>query len=125
MMLETMILPALIPALSDGLRGLFARFTQGKGAQPQNITEQIQLMQAQTERVKALAEMDSVSPNASAWVVNVRGVFRYAAVGSILIATIVGLVAGISETSQAMLLDMAGACMAFIIGERMYLWIKR
>lgn len=121
----SLILPAMVPALSDGMRGLFARFTNGSGAQPQNVAERIQLMQAQTERVRALAEIDALSPNAAEWVANLRGAFRYVAVGAILSATLLGSFVQIEAAALAMLLDLSGASMAFIIGERMYLGIKK
>ncbi len=125
MLIETLVLPALVPALADGLRGLFARFTQGKGAQPQNIAEQIQLMAAQTDRVKALAEIDALSPNASPWVADLRGAFRYVAVGGILLSTLIATLTHADPASLAVLLDLSGASMAFIIGERMYLGLKK
>lgn len=124
-MLETLILPALVPAIADGVRGLFAKFTQGKGAQPQNVGEQIQLMQAQTERVRALAELDALSPAAAPWVANLRGAFRYVAVGGILTATIIGSFVQIAPAALAVMLDLSGASMAFIIGERMYLGLRK
>lgn len=123
--LLTLLLPALVPALSDGLRGIFARVTQGKGALPQNIDESIKLMQAQTERLQALAQLDTLAPNASPWVSDLRGAFRYLAVGSILISTVAGVFAGIDAAALAVLLDMSGASMSFIIGERMYLGLKK
>lgn len=114
-----------LPALADGLRGLFARFTQGKGAQPQNIDEQIKLMVAQTDRVKALADIDALSPNASPWVADLRGAFRYVAVGAILLSTMIGTLAHVDPAALSVLLDLSGASMAFIIGERMYLGLKK
>lgn len=125
MILETLVLPALVPALADGVRGLFARIAQGKGGQPQNIDEQIKLMQAQTERVKALAEIDALSPNASPWVADLRGAFRYVAVGGVLLATMAASLTHTEPDTMAVLLDLSGACMAFIIGERMYLGLKK
>lgn len=122
--LLTMLLPALVPALSDGLRGLFNRFTNGAGAQPANVDEQIKLMEAQTERVKALAEIDALSPNASLWVANLRGSFRYLAVGGVLAATLTGVFTGADPAALAVMLDLSGACMSFVIGERMYLKLK-
>lgn len=124
-LLETILLPSLVPAVADGLRGLFARWTQGKGAQPQNVAEQIQLMTAQTERVKALAEVDALSPNAAPWVANLRGSFRYVAVGSVLLATLGAVLAKVDQAVLLVLLDLSGACMSFIIGERMYLGLKK
>lgn len=123
--LLTLLLPALVPALSDGLRGIFARVTQGKGALPQNIDESIRLMQAQTERLQALAQLDTLSPNASPWVADLRGAFRYVAVGAILLSTVAGVFAGIDSAALAVLLDMSGASMSFIIGERMYLGLRK
>lgn len=125
MLIETLVLPALVPAIADGVRGLFARFTQGKGAQPQNINEQIQLMQAQTERVRALADIDALSPAASPWVANLRGAFRYVAVGGILLTTLIASMAQVDQTSLSVLIDLSGASMSFIIGERMYLGLKK
>ena len=125
MLIETLVLPALVPAIADGLRGLFARFTQGKGAQPQSVQESIQLIQAHTERVRALAEIDALSPNASPWVADLRGAFRYVAVGSILITTLVAALAGANAAALDVLIDLSGASMSFIIGERMYLGIKK
>jgi len=125
MLIETLILPAIVPAIADGLRGLFARFTQGKGAQPQSVAESIQLMQAQTDRVKALAEVDALSPSASPWVANLRGAFRYAAVGGILLTTLAAVLAQAESAAVLVLLDLSGASMSFIIGERMYLGLKK
>lgn len=121
----SILLPALLPAVSDGLRGLIARFTGGAGAQPQNVAETIQLMQAQTERVKALAELDALGQGASRWVVDLRGAFRYLAVGGILASTMAGVYAGLDPVPMAVMLELSGACMSFIIGERMYLGIKK
>lgn len=126
----TVILPALVPAFADGLRGVFARLTQGKGSQPQNIGEVIQLMQAGTDRLKALAELDALSPNASRWVADLRGAFRYVAVGVIVLATVGAMMADsfgleVDPGGLAMMLDLSGASMSFIIGERMYLAVRR
>lgn len=122
----SLVLPALVPAFADGVRGLFARLTGGAGAQPQSVGEAIQLMEAQTARVKALAELDALSPNASRWVADVRGVFRYAVVGGVVLASVAGVfVPGVPDAGRVLLLDMAGASMSFIIGERMYLGLRK
>lgn len=123
--LLTVILPAIVPALTDGFRGLMAKVTGGAGGQPQNVQEQIALMAAQTERVKALAALDAIAPNASTWVANLRGSFRYISVGAIVLAGIVGaFTPGMDAAALAVLLDLAGASMSFIVGERMYLGLK-
>ena len=60
-MLWTTILPMLLPALTDGLRGVFAKITGGAGGNPQNVDERIKLMAADTERLKALSEIGRAS----------------------------------------------------------------
>lgn len=124
MSLATVLLPALVPVLADGVRGLFARITNGKGAQPQTVAEAIQLMQAQVERLKALAELDRPVGNISRWVADLRASFRYIAVSCILAATGVAVFVGVEPAALAVLLDLSGASMSFIIGERMYLGLR-
>lgn len=120
-----MILPALVPVLSDAIRGIVARLTGGAGAVPQNIDEKIRLMAAEVERIKALAALDAPSENISTWVADLRGSFRYLAVSGIVLATLGGVFAGIDPVALGMLLDMTGASMSFIIGERMYLGLRK
>jgi len=47
------------------------------------------------------------------------------AVGSILITTLVAALAGVNAAALDVLIDLSGASMSFIIGERMYLGIKK
>lgn len=124
--LLSLILPAVVPALTDGVRGVFAKFTGGAGGTPQNVDERIKLMQADTAKLQALADIDKPSGEPSLWVTNVRAIFRYAAITLIWIATIVAIFTPTVDTSiTLMLLDLSGACMSFVIGERMYLSLKK
>ena len=61
----------------------------------------------------------------SPWVADLRGSFRYLAISGILVSTIAGVFAQIDTAALAVLLDLSGASMSFIIGERMYLAVKR
>lgn len=124
--LLTFILPALAPVLADGVRGLLARLSGGAGGTPQNVAERVQLMQAETERLKALAELDRPIGEPSQWVVNLRASFRYIIIGIILVAAVVAVFTpAIPAGALEMLLDLAGASMAFVIGERMLLGLKK
>lgn len=123
--LLTLLLPAMVPALSDGMRAVFARIGLGAGANPQNVAERIQLMSAEVDRLKALAQLDQPSGNISQWVADLRGSFRYLSIAGILAATVAGSFAGMDGAALAVLLDMSGASMSFIIGERMYLGLKK
>jgi hypothetical protein len=122
----SLILPALVPAFADGARGIIAKFTGGAGGQPQNLQERIQLMQAETEKLKALAALDSPTGEPSKWIIDLRACYRYVIITFILIATIFVVYSpNISTSIVSVFLDMTGACMSFIIGERMYLAIKK
>lgn len=124
--LATILLPAIVPTLADAFRGLVAKLTGGAGSQPQNVAERIQLMQAEAAKLQALAALDAPAGNISPWVANLRASFRYVTVGAIVLAAIAGaFTPGMDTAALAVLLDLAGASMSFIIGERMYLSIKR
>ncbi len=122
----SVLFPALIPALTDGVRGIFAKFTGGAGGTPQNVTERIQLMQAETGRLQALAEIDKPIGEPDKWVVNLRSAFRYLAIIVIWVATIGAVFTPtVPETITLIMLDLSGACMSFVIGERMYLTLRK
>jgi len=124
--LISLILPALVPAFTDGVRGIFAKLTGGAGGQPQNMQERISLIQAETERLKALAQLDTPNGEPSKWIIDLRACYRYIIVSFILIATIAVIYSPSVPTAVvSVFLDMTGACMSFIIGERMYLAIKK
>jgi len=122
----SVLFPALIPALSDGVRGIFAKFTGGAGGTPQNVSERIQLMQAETARLSALAEIDKPVGEPDKWVTNLRTSFRYVAIIIIWFATIGAVFTPtIPEGITLIMLDLSGACMSFVIGERMYLTLRK
>jgi hypothetical protein len=124
--LASLIFPALMPALTDGLRGIFAKVTGGAGGTPQNVNERIQLMQAETARLQALADIDKPSGEPSRWVTDMRSSFRYIAILIIWLATIAAVFTpNIAQPITLMMLDLSGACMSFVIGERMYLSLKK
>jgi hypothetical protein len=124
--LINLILPALVPAFTDGVRGIFAKLTGGAGGQPQNMQERIQLIEAETEKLKALAQLDTPNGEPSKWIIDLRACYRYVIVSFILLATIVVVYSpSVPATIVGVFLDMTGACMSFIIGERMYLAIKK
>jgi hypothetical protein len=122
----SVLFPALLPAITDGVRGIFAKFTKGAGGNPVNVTERIQLMQAETARLQALAEIDKPAGEPSLWVNNLRSSFRYVAIIIIWLATIGAVFTPtVPEAITLIMLDLSGACMSFVIGERMYLTLRK
>lgn len=121
----SLVIPALIPALADGIRGVFGKLTGGAGAKPQNVEEQIKLMTAENERLKALAELDKPAENISPWVANLRASFRYIAGGLIILGAVSTLYASVAQDVQEAVWNLAGSVFAFLFGDRMYLKFKR
>lgn len=121
-----MILPALAPAVTDGIRGIFAKWSGGAGGTPQNVNERIQLMEAETKRLQALAEIDKPSGEPSRWVNDLRGSFRYISIAVIWLATLIVIFDPTVDLSiKTVMLELSGATMSFVIGERMYLSIRK
>jgi len=117
----SLVVPALIPAVADGLRGIFSRLTGGAGAKPQNVEEQIKLMAAENERLKALAELDKPAENISPWVADLRASFRYIAGGLIILAAVSSLYVRVDLFLQDVVWNLAGSVFAFLFGDRMYI----
>lgn len=123
----SLILPALVPAFSDGVRGIIAKFTGGAGGQPQNVEERVKLMEAEAAKLQALAALDGVNGEPSKWIINLRASFRYVIISAIMLFTgfIVFTPDIVGTSVVAIFLDMTGACMSFVIGERMYLTLRK
>lgn len=123
--IASLVFPALAPAIADGLRGMFAKFTGSAGGNPQNVDERVKLMQAEAEKMKAMAELDNPMGTPSQWIIDLRASYRYIIVSAIFLFTGFGLYsATLPVEIKFILLDMTGAAMSFVIGERMYLAIK-
>lgn len=134
--LLTMILPALLPAVTDGLKGLFGKFFGN--AEPVNVDDKIKLMNCEVEKLKALAAIDAPSANISVWVADLRASFRYIAAGIIIASTMTFVLlyfwfcyADPKNTALPLimpildvLLQMAGSVFSFMFGDRLYLNLK-
>jgi hypothetical protein len=122
----SLVVPALIPALADGIRGVFGRITGGAGSRPQNVDEQIKLMAAENERLKAIAELDKPTENISVWVANLRASFRYIAGGLIILGAVSTLYVPVELYVKDAVWNLAGSVFAFLFGDRMYFkFVKR
>lgn len=119
-----LLIPALAPVAADAIRGIVGRLTGGSGAQPQNVDEAIKLMQARTENLRAVAELDKPSGNLSQWVADLRASFRYVAAGLVILTAIGALVFQAPPEQAGLAWDAAQSVWAFIFGDRMYNYIK-
>jgi hypothetical protein len=110
------MLPALLPALSDGARAVFNRITKGKGAQPANVAEVVQLMQAENERLRVLQQMDAPG-EVHKWVSDFRALER-PALATLVLAAYAGSVFMVDapETTRVALGELAGMVIFYLFG---------
>lgn len=115
------IIPALIPAASDGIRSIIARVTGGAGAKPANVKEAIDLMRADTERLQVIQQLDTAG-NVSPWVANLRALQRPALATWILAAYVASLM-GLGDPAAStieQLGQLAGMVTFYLFGDRTY-----
>jgi hypothetical protein len=122
MILESIILPALVPAAIDMIRTTVTRLV---GVKAQTVDEVIQLRSSEVEKLKALAEMDNPGGTPSQWVIDLRGSFRYILAGITITAAITTLyVPGVPEVLFDYSWQAASAVFSFLFGEHIMLRIK-
>lgn len=123
MILETLI-PAFLPAVSDGLRGLFNKFTGGAGAKPANVEEVVTLMDAETKRLEALSKIDNAE-GVSQWVSNIRALQR-PVVSLCIIGAYVGTVAFNADAEIVNNIGSYAQMVTFyLFGDRTYMYMKK
>jgi hypothetical protein len=134
--LATLVIPALMPAVADGMKGLFGKFFGS--AEPVNVDDKIKLMGAEVQKLTALAALDTPIGVPSQWVCDLKSSFRYIAAGIIILFTLLfcGLffaLCAYDPTNKAIdtvvsvleiLLQMAGSVFSFLFGDRLYFNLK-
>lgn len=124
MSLLTTVVPALLPVVSDGVRAVVNRFTKGAGAAPANVGEAVKLMEAETQRLEALARLDSVG-EVDRWVNNVRAMQRPVAAALVILSWIAAYLTDAPETIVAIAGDLASAVVFYLFGDRTYMHLRR
>lgn len=114
-LLASVILPAIIDLIKGGAGAIGRKFL---GI---SVEDQIKLEQSQTDKLKALAELDNPHGTPSQWVVDTRAIYRYIA-ATALIAT--GGILVILNPANALAYTLIEMPFGFIFGERMWLGFK-
>lgn len=114
-LLASVVLPALIDLIKGGAGAVSRKFL---GV---SVEDQIKLDSSQTEKLKALAELDNPHGTPSQWVVDTRAIYRYVA-ATVLIVT--GGVLVILNPANALAYNLIEMPFGFIFGERMWLGLK-
>lgn len=117
----SIVIPALLPPIADGLKRLTSKWFG------RSVDEEIKIMQAESEKIRALAEIDKPSDNISPWVANLRASARYIVVylvlGTACILSIVGFI--YAPQLRGSILEayfkIASACVFFLFGDRVYI----
>lgn len=117
------LLPSLIPVLSNGIGNLITKWTGG--AKAQSVDDVVKLGQLEIDKLNALASLDKPYGTPSQWVVDLRASFRYVAVLLVWLFTFAAIFTpSVPAELTEVMLTLAGATLSFIIGERMMLSLK-
>lgn len=117
------LLTAFIPLITSTISRIVGRLTGGP--EPQTVDEKIQLMQAETEKLQAMAALDN-TPGVDNWVQNLRGALRPVATLSILgVWAVLLVIPGSNEFVLRIVADMASAATLYLFGERTMLYVRR
>lgn len=121
-LLTTSLIAALAPAAIDALKSLFGGVARKIGGL--SVEDEIKLLNANVEKLKALAELDNPVGTPSQWVVDLRTSFRYiAALGASIVGG--GLIWFGPDLATKMLGgEILAGPWSFIFGERMLLGLK-
>lgn len=115
--LESLILPAVLPAAMDAVKNLFGGISRRIGGL--SVDDQVKLQTADIEKLKALAALDEVRGTPSQWVVDTRASFRYIAAGVSILGGL--LLVAYDVTYMEVGSQLISAPFAFIFGERLYM----
>lgn len=114
--LETLILPAILPAAMDALKNLFSGISRKVGGL--SIEDQLKLQTADIQKLEALAKLDNPAGTPSQWVIDLRASFRYVGAGLSIIGGLTLMY--FHPTMVDLGAQLVSAPFAFIFGERMY-----
>jgi len=121
------ILPLFGPVIMDGFKMVFSKLTGISMGEPRSFSERLEFYRAETDRLKAIADLDRPSGAISRWVADLRASFRYICVGLIILVTLAYLIvfgALEKDMAAAYLMQLSGSTIFFIIGDRIYLGLK-
>lgn len=116
------MLASLIPVGMDIIKRVANRVITGRKI---TVQEEIQIIEAETKRLQALAELDKPEGNISKWVADFRASFRYMFCAAILVSTLLCVVLGAPKEVTGYMLDLLSGVTFFLIGHRTYRYILR
>ncbi len=123
--LATTVLPALLPAAADAVRGLIAKFTGGAGSNPQTVDEVIKLRDSDNRRLELLAQLDGQGETYK-WVEAIRKLQRPTVVAVTLIVWSIVFLnpQTYDDFTRDVVQASASSVWFYLFGERGYMAIK-
>lgn len=118
------ILPSLLPVAIDGVRGLVNKFTGGAAAKPSNPDDVVKLMQAETQRLEALAKLEG-SGQTYPWVEAIRKLQRPAYGLAALLMYAWAVTCGAEQTTTAEIGQWVQMFGFYLFGDRTYMYLKK
>lgn len=122
------ILPLFGPVLIDGVKMIISKITGVSMGEPKTFQEKIEYERVMVQRLQAMATLDQAGGNISRWVANLRASFRYIAVGLIVVIFLVYCLAYGAKADKDVfnvLAQLTGSALFFIIGDRVYIHLKK
>lgn len=119
--LASVVLPAIIDLFKGGASAI------GRKWFGMSVDDQLKVQAADTDKLKALAELDNPHGTPSQWVVDLRAAFRYVCAILVILVGCVVTYYGATLKNDALLasgLELIGMPFGFIFGERLYLGLK-
>ena len=119
--ITTALLSALAPAAVDALKTLFGGISRKIGGL--SVEDEIKLMEANTNRLAALASLDNPYGTPNQWVVDLRASFRYVAAGVCVVGGLGSVI--FAPTFAPIGIEVAVSAFSFIFGDRMNMSLKK
>jgi len=117
-MIVEAILGAVVPVAAESIKALVVRWTGG--VRPTSVDEQIKLMRAESERLQAIAALDTPGGTPSQWVVDLRASARYVGALAVIAVGIGSLyVSELPELVRITALEAANIAFGFLFGSRL------
>ena len=118
------VLPSLLPVAIDGVRGLVNKFTGGAAAKPSNPDDVVKLMDAETQRLKALSQLEG-NGQTYKWVEAVRKLQRPVYGLAALIMYGWAVTSGADQTTTAEIAQWVQMFGFYLFGDRTYMHLKQ
>jgi hypothetical protein len=110
-------LSALLPVGVEGIKQVIVN-TVG-GIKPATIAEQIQLEEAEINRIKALAELDNPGGTPSQWIVDLRASCRYITAYVLILGGLCSMyLPEVDMEVKTMTFEAANIAFGFLFGQR-------